>query len=138
MHSVQPIRSLKFLHRDDYVRKGALRNFTKFTGKHLCQNLFFNKVKKETLAQVFSCEFCEISNNTFHHRTPLMAASIYHTRISLIFCINIFWNTNGELQFSKLKLLHHTYNDFPNILPSNKIIKKNKINKTLNWNFRKK
>ena len=26
------------------VRKGVLRNFTKFTGKHLCQNYFFNKV----------------------------------------------------------------------------------------------
>ena len=26
------------------VRKGVLRNFTKFTGKHLCQSLFFNKV----------------------------------------------------------------------------------------------
>ena len=24
--------------------KGVLRNFTKFTGKHLCQSLFFNKV----------------------------------------------------------------------------------------------
>ena len=28
-----------------------------------------------TLAQVFSCEFCEISKNTFLHRTPLVAAS---------------------------------------------------------------
>ena len=53
------------------VRKGALRNFSKFTGKHLCQSLFFNKVadlawkfKKETLAQLFSCEFCEISKDT--------------------------------------------------------------------------
>ena len=26
------------------VREGALRNFTKFAGKHLCQSLFFNKV----------------------------------------------------------------------------------------------
>ena len=25
-------------------KKGALRNFEKFTGKHLCQSLFFNKV----------------------------------------------------------------------------------------------
>ena len=25
--------------------------------------------KKETLAQVFSCEFCEISENTFSYRT---------------------------------------------------------------------
>ena len=26
------------------VKKGVLRNFAKFTGKHLCQRLFFNKV----------------------------------------------------------------------------------------------
>ena len=26
------------------VRKGVLRNFAKFTGKHLCQSLFLNKV----------------------------------------------------------------------------------------------
>ena len=26
------------------VRKDVLRNFTKLTGKHLCQGLFFNKV----------------------------------------------------------------------------------------------
>ena len=26
------------------MKKGVLRNFTKFTGKHLCQSLFFNKV----------------------------------------------------------------------------------------------
>ena len=52
------------------VKKGVLRNFAKFTRKHLCQRLFFNKVagnfiKKESLAQVFSCEFCEISKNRF-------------------------------------------------------------------------
>ena len=73
--------------------------FAKFTGKHLHQGLFFDKVeacnfikketlteacsfikkktlaeawnfiKKETLAQVFSCELCEISKNTFSYRT---------------------------------------------------------------------
>ena len=38
----------------------------------MCQSLFFNKVAggscniiKDTLAQVFSCEFCEIFKNTF-------------------------------------------------------------------------
>ena len=30
---------------------------------------------KETLAQVFFCECCEISINTFLHRTPLVAPS---------------------------------------------------------------
>ena len=35
----------------------------------------FNFIKKETLAQVFSCEFCQISKNTFFYRTPLVAPS---------------------------------------------------------------
>ena len=59
--------------------------FAKFTGKHLCLSLFFNKVaglinrnsskgvrpeacnffKKETLAQVFPGEFCEIFKELF-------------------------------------------------------------------------
>ena len=26
------------------IRKGVLRNFTKVSGKHLCQSLFFDKV----------------------------------------------------------------------------------------------
>ena len=36
-----------------------------------------NFIKKETLAQVFSCELCKISKNTFSYRTPLAAASKY-------------------------------------------------------------
>ena len=31
-------------HQRCSVKKGVLRNFAKFTGKHLCQRLFFNKV----------------------------------------------------------------------------------------------
>ena len=54
-----------------FYKKGVLRNFAKLTGKHLCQSLFFN-----TLAQVFSCEFCEISKNTFFYRIPPVAASV--------------------------------------------------------------
>ena len=30
-------------HRRSSVRKGVLRNFAKFTGKHLCQSLILNK-----------------------------------------------------------------------------------------------
>ena len=70
-------------HRSCSVRKCVLKNFTIFTGKHLCQSLFFNKVAglrlatllKLTLAQVFSCEFCEISKNTLFYRKPPVAAS---------------------------------------------------------------
>ena len=35
----------------------------------------FNFIKKETLAQMFSCEFCEISMNTFSYRATPVAAS---------------------------------------------------------------
>ena len=31
-------------HSDVFCKKGVLRNFTKFTGKHLCKSFFFNKV----------------------------------------------------------------------------------------------
>ena len=34
-----------------------------------------NFIKKETLAQVFSSEFCEVSKNTFSYGTPPVAAS---------------------------------------------------------------
>ena len=34
-----------------------------------------NLLREKTLAQVFSCEFCEIYKNTFYYRTPLVAAS---------------------------------------------------------------
>ena len=34
-----------------------------------------NFIKKDTLAQMFFCEFCEISKNTFYYRTPLVGAS---------------------------------------------------------------
>ena len=61
-----------------------LRNFAKFTGKHLCQSLFFNKVagwclnfiKKLTLAQVFSYEFCKTSKNSFFTEHLRATASV--------------------------------------------------------------
>ena len=35
-----------------------------------------NYIKKETLAQMFTCEFCEISKNAFSYKTPPVAASV--------------------------------------------------------------
>ena len=81
-----------------------------------------NFIKNETLAQVFSCEFCEISKNTFHYRTPLVAASIECMLKNLqtlklwcfFFC---FYSSNellnsscllaGYLLFSRQSLYHH-------------------------------
>ena len=71
-------------HQEVFCKKGVYKNLAKFTGKHLCQNLFFNKsdgvrpatlLKKRTLTQVFSFEFCGILKNTFLYRIPPVAAS---------------------------------------------------------------
>ena len=63
-------------HRKCSVRKGVLRNFAKFTGK---QGLQHYQSKKETLAQVFASEFCEISKNTFFTEHLWTTASAYAT-----------------------------------------------------------
>ena len=80
-----------------FYKRAFLRNFTKFTGNHLCHSLFFNKVaglrpeacsfiKNETLAQVFSYEFFKISKNTFTYRTPTVAASDMSLQMKTLLC----------------------------------------------------
>ena len=95
----------------------VLNNFAKFTGKHLFQCLFLNKVaglgpenfsKKGTLAQAFSCEFCEIFENTFFLGTPPIIASRVRNRNTTWICLNItekysFWHLKRNfLRFSRL------------------------------------
>ena len=54
-------------------KKGAFKNFSKFTGTHLCQSLFFNEIAglrpatllKVRLAQAFSSEFCGTLRTSF-------------------------------------------------------------------------
>ena len=53
------------------VFKRFLKNFAKFTGKHLCQSL-----KIETLAQAFSCEFCETFKDIFYMEHNRVNASV--------------------------------------------------------------
>ena len=78
------------------VRKGVLRNFAKLTWKHLRQSLFLiklqalqacNFIKKETLAQVFSCEFCKISNNSFFTEYLRATASVSTKEQKFTYCL---------------------------------------------------
>ena len=66
-----------------FCKKGVLKNFTKFTEKHLSYSLFFNKVAglvtglrtaKQTLARVFLWTVSNFSEHLFY-RTPLVATS---------------------------------------------------------------
>ena len=60
------------------MKKGVLRNFAKFTGKYLCQSLFFNKVAgpspatllKKTLAQLFPVNFVKFPRTPFYRTHP--------------------------------------------------------------------
>ena len=78
LQSVDSLWNARSSHRWCSVRKGILRNFAKFTGKHLCQSHFF---KKETLEQVFPCEFCEICNNALFPEYLLTTASYAYVTI---------------------------------------------------------
>ena len=70
--------------------KNILKNFTKFTWKHQCQSLFATLLKK-ALAQVLSCEFCEIFKNIFISRTPPVSAPICSDLfLYVLFMMNIF------------------------------------------------
>ena len=64
------------------VKKGSRRNFAKFTGKHLCQSLFLNKVARLRPATLLKKRLwhrcfpvCTISKDTIFQRAPLVAAS---------------------------------------------------------------
>ena len=90
------------------VRKGVLRNFIKFTGKHMCERVSFliklqpsvcNFIKRETLAQVFFCEFCKISKNAFSYITPPVAASEVYEKSSFTYsfsCILLSFSKNAS------------------------------------------
>ena len=84
-----------------WKKKHVLRNFAKFTGKHLCQSPFFNIVagpracnfvKKETLAQVLFCEFCEISKNNFftEHLWATASEPISICSVSVLYSYQFF------------------------------------------------
>ena len=65
-------------HQRCSIRKGVLRNFAKFTGKHLCQSLFFNEVavlrhatflKKGLWRRCFPVNFKKILRTLFLQNT---------------------------------------------------------------------
>ena len=58
---------------DVFYKKKCSEKFFKIHGKTLVPEFLFNKnfIKKETLAQLCSCEFCEIFKNTIYQNTSV-------------------------------------------------------------------
>ena len=75
-----PVNTPKFLRTAFVIEhlQWLILNFAKFTGKHLCWNLLFNKVTgwspvtflKKTSPQMFSCEFHEMFKDTHREKAP--------------------------------------------------------------------
>ena len=47
------------------IKEGVLKNFAKFTGKHLCQSLFLIKLKKRRWYKCFAVNFARFSRTPF-------------------------------------------------------------------------
>ena len=63
-----------------FCKKSVLRNFTKFTGKHLCQSLFFNKVaglRPATLLKKRLWHRCFAANFVKFLRTPFFTEHLW-------------------------------------------------------------
>ena len=82
LHILKLIRFLlttRSSHQRCSVMKGILRNFAKFTGKHLCQGLFFNQVvglgpaallKKRLWHRCFPVNFAKFLRTPFYRILP--------------------------------------------------------------------
>ena len=64
-----------------FYKKGVLKNFTKFTGKHLRQSLFFNNVAGLTPATL-------LKKGLLHRRFPVNFAKFLRTPF---FIENVWW-----------------------------------------------
>ena len=98
-----------------FRKKGVLRNFAKYTWKHLCQGSLFYSLRSViligSLTQAFSCEFCQhISKNTFLQKTSggcsCKSLQLYYHKISPpVFFVNFLkpFGTHFDelLEFSK-------------------------------------
>ena len=95
------------------------------------ESLFFNKknnfFKKETLTQVFSCEFCEISKNTFsieHLRTTAsgllhfekiwISKSIARPSSNWANYCHVFWETSQLVNISRANV-NYVFIDLSNV-----------------------
>ena len=98
-----------------FCKKGVLRNFAKFTGKHLRQSLFFNKVegfRPATLLKKRLWHRCFPVNFVKFLRAPFFIDHLWTTASAIDTLINCFqsheciWNvTSGDYEDQNRKSL---------------------------------
>ena len=93
---VELLSILKSSCQEVFCKKGVFNFFLKFTGKHLCQSLSFNKVAD------FRPEIQKISKSTFYYRTPLVAASKSFSENLLLWMLTLNFYANETLSLTEL------------------------------------
>ena len=83
------------------MKKGALVNFTKFTGKHLCQGLYFNEVKKELRHRCFPVNFVKFLRTPYLQSTSEQLLLIFFVA-SLYFPLPKFSPQKKSLRAKKV------------------------------------
>ena len=103
-----------------FYRKGVLRNFAKFTGKHLCQSLFFNKaasprlvtlLKKRLWHRSFPVNFAEFLRTSFLQNTSggcFSNRSGKHSPRRIIFYSATLQRLHSTTNVASLQILKHT------------------------------
>ena len=100
------------------MKKGVLRNFTKWTGKHLCQSLFFNKVaglrsatllKKRLWLRCFHVNFAKFLRTPFFQNTSGRLRLCYARRtVSITDILELPWGmkrtSSMKRFFAKVRL----------------------------------
>ena len=79
------------------IKIGVLLNFAKFTGKHLCQSLFFNKVesfRRATLLKKRLWHRCFPVNFAKFLRTPFSTEHLQTTASASYESISVTWATH--------------------------------------------
>ena len=87
-----------------FYKKGVLRNFTKFIGKHPCQGLFFKKVaslRPATLLKKRLCRRCFPVNFVKFLRTPFFIEHLWWLLLERHFIVTGF-QLNQRKQITQL------------------------------------
>ena len=106
-HVFQPISGMvqcRSSRPEVFCKKSTSKNLAKFTGKHLCWPEACNFIKKETLSQVFSREFCEIFKNIFFKKHLWTTASEHWSDMGKVSWFHYRWNLTNALLLNCLQV----------------------------------
>ena len=88
------LAKFRYSHERCSFKKGVFRNFTKFKGKHLCQNLFFTKVADLRPAPLDDC-FLRLKSI----QNILSSYFKFWCSIKKVFLLNLRENTSARVSF---------------------------------------